>query len=74
MTAPECGRCGALMVAYGENAVCSVCEGVEPTLEQAHVLLDRVLYHWMYGTTREPLRPLQRDVEVWLRVAGPPKS
>lgn len=71
MTSPVCDRCGAYMVLHGEDAMCSVCEGVEYTVEQAHALLDRILYYWMYGYGN--LSELQHDTEVWCRVAGPLK-
>lgn len=64
-----CDRCGAWFNKEGE---CVICPDVEYDLDQAHKLLDRVLMHWMYGEGR--LARLQRDVEVWCRVAGPPPS
>lgn len=68
----ECPRCGARIPREMED-VCLVCEGVEYNLPQAHLLLDRALMFAMYGGPDEEHRQLWRDIEVWLRVAGPPK-
>lgn len=62
----ECERCGAWM----RDGECAAnCETVKVTLAEAHDLLDRVLTNWMYGKT-DPT--LQRDLELWCRVAGAP--
>lgn len=54
---PVCPRCGA----YMQQMECVMCFGVEPNLEQAHRLLDRIMLHWQYG---EEDRMLHRDLEV----------
>lgn len=70
MNDPACDRCGAYLASSGE---CVVCPGVEYTLEQAHDLLDRALTNQMYGDPDHHDPDVWRDVEVWCRVAGPPK-
>lgn len=67
---PVCPRCGA----YLQQMECPMCPGVEYNLDQAHKLLDRAFMYAMYGGNDEEQRQLWRDIEVWLRVAGPPKS
>lgn len=67
---PVCPRCGA----YLQQMECIICPGVEYDLDQAHKLLDRVLMHWMYGGNNNDYLRIQRDIEVWCRVAGPPPS